>query len=228
MSASDGLRLAGETRAWLEQQGFMPQDEALWVEALTHGSLDSGVDYDRLEFLGDRVLGLCIAEWLYQRRIATEGRMSQRLNTLVSRETCARIAQRIGLADHILMGRQARDDGGAQSTNILGDVMEALLGASLVERGFDATREVVRDLWVSDVEGSAGETKHPKSALQEWAAGNKRSVPHYEVIERNGPDHAASFTVRVSINKVGEAQATAPSKQAAEKLAAKTFMEKFA
>src|SRR3546814_8518925 len=69
--------------------------------------------------------------------------------------------------------------------------MEALLGASLVERGFDATREVVRDMWTSDVEGSAGETKHPKSALQEWAAGNKRSVPHYEVIERNGPDHAA-------------------------------------
>jgi len=228
VTAVEVLRLAPDTRAWLDDLGFAPSDEALWVEALTHGSLDAGVDYDRLEFLGDRVLGLCIAEWLYERRIATEGRMSQRLNTLVSRETCARIALRIGLPDHILMGRQARDDGGAQSTNILGDVMEALLGASQVEHGFDATRNVVRDLWASKVEGSAGETKHPKSALQEWAAGNKRAVPQYDVIERSGPDHAASFTVRVSVHKVGEAQATASSKQAAEKLAAKAFMEKFA
>jgi len=90
VSAPDEIRLTSETRSWLEALGFAPQDEALWVEALTHGSLDSGVDYDRLEFLGDRVLGLSIAEWLFERRIATEGRMSQRLNTLVSRETCAR------------------------------------------------------------------------------------------------------------------------------------------
>src|SRR3546814_10765930 len=95
VTGPDGLRLAPETRVWLDDLGFAPQDDALWVEALTHGSLDSGVDYDRLEFLGDRVLGLCIADWVYELRIAIQGRMSQRLHTLVSRESLDRKRTRL-------------------------------------------------------------------------------------------------------------------------------------
>ncbi len=223
------------TREWLSSQGFHVIDDSKWLEALTHGSFNGGSgsssapepDYQRLEFLGDRVLGLSVAEWLYGHGTFPEGKLSQRLNALVSGATCARIARDIGLPDHIRLGKQAREDGGADSDNILGDVMEALIGASFIENGFDQTRDLVHRLWNTEFSGDAGKAKHPKSALQEWAAGNRRSMPNYEVIERTGPDHAASFTVRVSIHSVGEAEGIASNKGAAEKRAAKAFLEKF-
>ena len=219
--------LTGETRSWLERLGFTVADEALWVEALTHGSTGAARDYQRLEFLGDRVLGLSIAEQLYRRNGGSEGELAQRLNALVSRQACAAIARAIGAAEQVLLGKQARDDGAADSDNVLGDIMESLLGANFVEAGFDATRDVVVKLWQPAIEGRAGRAKHPKSALQEWAAGNRRRAPDYEVIERSGPDHAAKFTVRVSVKNVGEVTATAGSKQEAETEAARLFMEKF-
>ena len=221
-------QLAPETIKWLKDLGFAPTDHDLWLAALTHGSHDGDVDYERLEFLGDRVLGLCVAEWLYRHNDAPEGKLSQRLNALVSRETCARIARRIGLAEHIRMGKQAREDGGTESVNILGDVVEALLGAGFLDNGFDPIQALVQSLWLEEFEAGTGAIKHPKSALQEWAAGNRRKQPVYELIDRSGPDHAAKFTVRVSVYKVGEAEGVATSKQEAEKLAAKKFMEQFA
>ena len=218
----------GESRKWLEGLGFAVEDEALWIEALTHGSAGSDKDYQRLEFLGDRVLGLAIAEWLYRREDgSSEGELAQRLNALVSRASCAEIARAIGLPRHLRTGKQARDDGAHDSDNVLGDVMEALLGANFLESSFSATREIVRDLWGEAMSGEAGRSKHPKSALQEWAAGSRRKPPEYRVLERSGPDHAAQFTVRVKVANVGEAEATAGSKQDAETEAARRFMERF-
>lgn len=220
--------LARETHEFLTAlAGRPPVDEPLWLEALTHGSTGAERDYQRLEFLGDRVLGMVVAEWLYKLEDGNEGRLSQRLNALVSRTTCARVAREIGLAPHMLLGKQARDDGGQDSDNILGDVMEALIGASFVTLGFDATRDMVRRLWASHVGGKTGKAKHPKSALQEWAAGNRRKMPEYRLVERSGPDHAARFTVAVSIKGVGEAEATASSMREAETQAAAAFMERF-
>ncbi|MBD2842088.1 ribonuclease III [Erythrobacter rubeus] len=225
--------LEPETREWLKANGFSVRTDAPWVEALTHGSYNGGAarvnerDYQRLEFLGDRVLGLSVASWLYSAGDAPEGRLSQRLNALVSGATCARIAQAIGLPDHVRLGKQAREDGGAESANILGDVMEALIGASFIENGYDATRDCVYRLWESELDGDSGKAKHPKSALQEWAAGNRRAMPQYDIIDRSGPDHAARFTVRVSIHNVGEAQGVATSKGEAEKRAAKAFLEEY-
>lgn len=217
-----------ETRGWLEGLGFSVGDEALWLEALTHGSTGEERDYDRLEFLGDRVLGLSIAEWLFKNDPhASEGQLAQRLNALVARAMCAEVARTIGAADHVRLGKQARDDGAADSDNVLGDITEALLGASYFEAGFAATRDIVHRLWHPAFEGRAGKSKHPKSALQEWAAGNQRKPPEYEVVDRSGPDHAARFTVRVSVHKVGSVEATASSKQDAETAAAKLFMEQF-
>lgn len=217
----------GESRAWLDKLGFAVDDEALWLEALTHGSAGAERDYQRLEFLGDRVLGLAIAEWLYRREDGAEGELAQRLNALVSRASCAKIARAIGLPEHVRIGKQARDDGAQHSENVLGDVIEALLGANFLESSFSATREIIRDLWADAMSGGAGRSKHPKSALQEWAAGNRRKPPEYHVIDRSGPDHAARFTVRVKVHNVGEAEATAGSKQDAETEAARLFMEKF-
>ncbi|MGE3692643.1 MAG: ribonuclease III [Novosphingobium sp.] len=201
--------------------------EELWLEALTHGSTGHERNYERLEFLGDRVLGLCIAEWLYELGTGDEGKLSQRLNALVTRAMCARIGREIGLGDHVRLGKQASDDGARDSDNVLGDVMEALIGASFVTLGFAAARAIVRRLWAEAIQGEAGQAKHPKSALQEWAAGNRRKSPQYRLVDRSGPDHAARFTVSVSVNGVGEAQGEGSSKQDAETAAAEQFLKNF-
>ncbi len=220
--------LSEDTRAFLARIiGREPDDEALWLEALTHGSTGHARNYERLEFLGDRVLGLAIAEWLHELGTGDEGKLSQRLNALVSRTTCAAVARKIGLGAHMQLGKQAREDGGQDSDNILGDVMEALLGASFLEQGFERTRAIVRRLWADAVTGQTGQRKHPKSALQEWAAGNRRKTPEYRLVDRSGPDHAARFTVAVEIKGVGEAEATGTSKQEAETLAAEEFLKRF-
>lgn len=220
--------LDAQTRAFLTQHaGYEPVDEALWLGALTHGSTGEKRNYERLEFLGDRVLGLSVAEWLFRGSDEAEGRLSQRLNALVSRTTCAMIAREIGLGPHMRLGKQARDDGGEDSENILGDVMEAIIGACFTERGFETARDMVLGLWGDTLQGKTGKRKHPKSALQEWTAGNRRRMPEYKLVDRSGPDHAARFTVEVSVHNVGSAQATANSKQDAETGAAEEFMRKF-
>ncbi len=237
MTTNPDAALPEETRQWLGDNGFVAGDQDLWLRALTHGSFNGTVsarhpqgaagDYQRLEFLGDRVLGLAVAGWLYRAGDAPEGKLSQRLNALVSRVTCARIARSIGLPDHIRLGKQAREDGGADSDNILGDVMEALIGACFVDHGYDRAQEIVYRLWAKELEGNAGKAKHPKSALQEWAAHERRTMPSYEVVERSGPDHAMQFTVQVTIPSIGSARGTASSKGEAEKRAAKAFLEEF-
>jgi ribonuclease-3 len=203
------------------------RDEALWHEALTHGSLGEARDYQRLEFLGDRVLGLAIAQWLHVDAASSEGKLSQRLNALVSRETCADVARRLGIAPHIRLGKQARDDGAGDSDNVLGDVIEALIGALFIECSYDAARDFVRTAWAGPMAGGAGQRKHPKAALQEWAAGNRRKPPVYALLAREGPDHAATFTVRVTVHGVGEADGTGSSKRDAETAAAAQFMQEY-
>lgn len=223
------MTLSGETKSFIDQYaGCPPRNQDLWREALTHGSTGLERNYERLEFLGDRVLGLAIAEWLFQTSEEAEGKLSQRLNALVSRATCARVARAIGLGPYMVLGKQAREDGGLNSDNILGDVMEALIGACFVENGFEQARAMVHKLWSEEVGGKAGQHKHPKSALQEWTVGNKRKLPEYSLVDRSGPDHALRFTVKVEIKGVGEAQATSSSKQDAETLAAEEFLRKYA
>ncbi len=226
--APAGTTLGEDTHAFLSRlAGQAPVDEGLWLEALTHGSTGHQRNYERLEFLGDRVLGLVIAEWLHDLVKGDEGKLSQRLNALVSRTMCAEVAREIVLGPHIQLGKQARDDGARDSDNILGDVMEALIGACFVTQGYDAARKMVRRLWGEAVTGQAGSTKHPKSALQEWAATNKRKTPQYRVLDRSGPDHAARFTVAVSVYGIGESEGSGSSKQDAETAAAAAFLGEF-
>jgi ribonuclease-3 len=222
------VELPSETEAFIAAlTGAPPERPELWHDALTHGSMGETRDYQRLEFLGDRVLGLAIAEWLHEHSEAAEGKLSQRLNALVSRETCAEVARALGVGPHIRLGKQARSDGAGQSDNVLGDAMESLIGALFIERGFEAARSFVRTAWAAPMAGGAGQRKHPKAALQEWAAGNRRKPPVYAVVARDGPDHAARFTVRVSVGGVGDADAAGSSKQEAETNAAQAFMARF-
>ena len=223
-----GATLTDEARALVTAlAGVPPRDDALWIEAITHGSTGEPRKYERLEFLGDRVLGLVIGEWLFEGGEQREGLLSQRLNALVSGATCAAVARENDIGPHLRLGKQARDDGGQDSDNILGDVTEALIGACFVERGWDGARAMVRRLWASRVAGASGQRKHPKSALQEWAAGNRRRSPEYRVVDRSGPDHAARFTVAVAVHGVGEAEASGSSKQDAETAAAAAFMRQY-
>ncbi len=215
-----------EQEAWLaELLPEPPKDIALYHRALTHGSTGQA-DYQRLEFLGDRILGLVIADMLYHRyKDEAEGRLSHRLNALVSGVTCAEIARQIGLPPYIRLGKQARDDGAQQSDNVLGDVMEAVIGALYIDHGLNAARELIEQLWGPLLETANGAPKHPKSELQEWCAANGRKVPEYVITKKEGPPHAMRFEITVTVKGFAPVTATANSKQAAETGAALAFLE---
>lgn len=200
--------------------GHDPKDMALFERALTHSSVGKE-SYERLEYLGDRVVGLVIARWLYEKfDKEPEGKLSRRYNVLVSRETCAEIGRALGLPARIKLGKQAREDNANQSDNVVGDVVEALMGALLLDGGIDKADAFIRRTWAPFVESQGRAPKHPKSALQELAAARNWATPEYEVARKSGAHHAPRFTVRVAIKNVGEATAEGSSKQEAETSAA--------
>jgi ribonuclease-3 len=215
------------TRTWVaDTLGHEPRDIALFVRALTHASYGP-THYERLEFLGDRVLGVVVATWLFDLfPDEPEGKLSRRLNVIVSRESCAGIGREIGVATHMRLGKQAREDGAINSDNVLGDVVEALIGALYVEGGLPAATAFVRKAWAALVTGQAHAPKHPKSALQEWAAAHGCRAPVYTMGARTGPHHAPRFTITVSIPGRAEISAEGTSKQEAETAAAKALLEK--
>ena len=206
--------------------GHRPQDLSLFERALTHSSV--GPDsYERLEFLGDRVLGLTIARALYERYPdEPEGKLSRRYNALVARETCAEIGYDLGIPAMLRLGKQARDDRANQSENVVGDAVESLLGALLLDSGLDAAERFVLRVWEPYLAGQGRAPLHPKSALQELAAARNWKAPHYELVSRAGAHHMPVFTVRVSIRNVGEADAEGSSKQEAETAAAAELLTK--
>jgi ribonuclease III len=217
-----------ELAPWLRETfGVTVQDEALFARALTHGSTGEA-DYQRLEFLGDRVLGLVIADMLYAHfPDEPEGRLSHRLNSLVAGTTCAEVARRISVQSHLRLGKQARDDGARESDNVLGDVMEGLVGALYLDSGMDAVRAFVEKQWRPILEAALTAPKHPKSALQEWCAANNRKVPHYEVTAKEGPPHAMRFEVTVTVKGFDPVSGTGNSKQTAETAAAEAFLQAY-
>ena len=212
---------------WIETTlGHRPRDPALFERALTHSS--RGEDhYERLEFLGDRVLGLVTATWLFELfPDEPEGKLSRRLNALVSGETCADVARELGVGGQVILGKQARDDGAADSSNVLGDTIEALIGALYLEAGLEGATRFIRRGWGDRVSTHDKAPKHPKSRLQEWAAANDKRAPAYRLAARTGPHHAPKFVVEVEIAGVGSASAEGCSKQEAETAAAETLLEK--
>ncbi len=215
--------------AWVEATlGVRPQDLALYERALTHSSY-AGPTYERMEFLGDRVLGLAIAHWLYELYPDDpEGKLSTRLNALVARTTCAAVGRAIGLQSRMRLGKQALDDGAYDSDNVIGDVVEALIGALYLDAGEAAAQEFIRLNWIDHLDGQRSAPRHPKTELQEWAAANRRKPPLYEVVERTGPDHAPLFKVRVSVGSAGAGEADGRTKQEAESAAAAALLEKLA
>jgi len=217
--------MSAEVAAFVRDRlGHEPSDLRLFELALTHSSVGKD-SYERLEFLGDRVLGTVIARALYERYPnEPEGNLSKRYNGLVDRETCAENGREIGVPELVRLGRQAREDGASQSENVVGDVVEALIGALFLDGGLEAAQRFILTLWEPDIAVQRRAPQHPKSALQELAAARELRAPAYEVVSRTGAHHAPKFTVRVSVPKHGEATAEGSSKQEAETAAAAALL----
>ena len=185
--------------------------------------------YERLEFLGDRVLGLVVAELLWRRfENEPEGHLTRRLTHLVRREALARVANAIGLRNHLVLSRAEAAAGAAANPGILADVCEALIAAVYLDGGFEAASTFVRRFWEPLIDEMEGPPRDPKTALQEWAQARGLALPAYELVETSGPDHAPLFTVAASVAGRDRATATASSKRIAEARAAAILLERLA
>lgn len=209
--------------------GAKLRNEALLTQALTHASMRTAkgprTDNERLEFIGDRVLGLVIAELLIEMHpTASEGDLARRFNRLVRGETCARVAREIDLGQHLILSESESESGGRDKETILADAMEAVLGAVFLDSGFVKARAVVRKLWESQAADRPHVAVDPKSALQEWAQGQGLALPEYVEVARRGPDHAPLFTSEVRITGRAPARGEGSSKRAAEQAAATALL----
>ena len=208
-----------------DRLGHVPKEVELFERALTHASA-SRDSYDRLEFLGDRILGVTIARLLYERfPREPEGQLSKRLNALVARETCAEVGRDIGVPGLIRLGKQARADGASDSENVVGDVVEALIGALMIDGGLATAEKFVLSYWTPLLDRQGRAPQHPKAALQELAAARGHKAPAYEIVGRTGAHHAPRFTVRVTVKGLGEAEGEGSSKQEAETAAATALLD---
>ncbi len=210
--------------------GYKFADPELLNRALTHSSAIAPArrvsqSYQRLEFLGDRVLGLVVADMLYRKLPkATEGDLSRALNALVRKETCAAVARDLELGPDLNLGDSEARTGGADKDAILGDVMESVIGAVYIDGGLAPAYELVERLFSAHVNHSGNERADAKTTLQEWAQGRGLEPPAYIEIGRTGPDHAPEFTIAVKLNGFSELTATGPSKKLAEHKAAEAFL----
>ena len=213
--------------------GYKFKSPALLEQALTHSSVRGidakRADNERLEFIGDRVLGLAIAESLHHAHAsASEGDTARRYNVLVKGETCARMARKIELGQHLILSASETENGGRDKDNILADAIEAILGAIFLDGGFLKARDVIMRVWgVSEGPQPASVVAaDPKSALQEWAQGRGLPLPSYVPLERTGPDHAPQFRTQVRVNGLPPTDGSGPSKRAAEQAAASAMLAK--
>jgi len=201
----------------------------LLLRAVTHASIGTATrpDNQRLEFLGDRVLGLVMAEALLSAdEGAREGQLAPRFNALVRKETCADVAREVGLGDVLKLGRSEMLTGGRRKEALLGDAMEAVIAAVYQDAGFEAAKALVLRLWGGRIAAVEPDARDAKTSLQEWAQARGMPPPSYEEAGRSGPDHAPQFVVRVTVASGETAEATAGSKRVAEQAAARALLER--
>ena len=209
--------------------GYRFRDPDLAALALTHLSAQAaGRSYQRLEFLGDRVLGLVIADQLYSSfPQASEGELSMRLAKLVRRETCAEIAAEWDVGPHVVLGLGEARGGGRKKAAILSDVCELLIGAVYVDGGLEAVRALILRSWGERLTLDAEPARDAKTAMQEWAQARSLAAPRYEEVARSGPAHAPHFVMRVVLPGYDPETGEASSKRAAEQAAAQAFLDRW-
>ena len=208
--------------------GHRFSDPSLLEQALTHRSVESPgrQDYERLEFLGDRVLALVVTEILMQSFPAErEGSLARRLAALVHQETLSEVSREIGLGAHLRLSRGEAEGGGRENDAILADACEAVIAAIYRDGGLEAARQFIERHWRPRVLAADAPPQDAKTALQEWAQGRGLALPSYAVVSREGPDHAPAFTVRVEIPGGTSAEGQGPTKRVAEQIAARRALE---
>jgi len=222
------MKVSAELLAFAELLGHRFTRPELLARALTHASIASKTrpDNQRLEFLGDRVLGLVMAETLFKAdRAATEGQLAPRYNALVRKETCADIARNIGLGEVLRLGRSEMLTGGRRKETLLGDAMEAVLAAVYLDGGLEAARAVILHHWAGHLASAELDARDPKTALQEFVQARGEAPPVYDEINREGPPHAPLFTIEVRLADGMAHSATAGSKRQAEQAAARALLD---
>lgn len=200
-------------------------DDTLLSRAMTHPSAGRP-NYQRLEFLGDRILGCVIAAWLYDDLDEAEGKLSARLHQLVDSGSCAQVAITLGVPERLILDRATRAAHVAQSTNVLGDVTEALIAAIYLDAGWAAAEAFVRRAWADLIDTGSAAPENPKSRLQEVAAAKRLGAPAYAVVWKDGPDHRPNFRVSVTLRGQDPVEGIGTSKQEAEKAAATAMLER--
>ncbi len=221
------MKLSAELSAFQGRIGHEFANPALLVRAVTHASVGTPnrEDNQRLEFLGDRVLGLVMSEALLQEDTdASEGQLAPRFNALVRKETCADVAREIDLGSVLRLGRSEMLSGGRRKQALLGDAMEAVIAAVYKDAGFTAARDVVLRLWGKRIGQVEADARDAKTALQEWAQARGMKPPKYIELSRDGPDHAPVFTIAARLENGDQAHATAGSKRQAEQAAAQALL----
>lgn len=209
--------------------GYDFKDKSLLVRALTHSSYGDGkrkyAHFERLEFLGDRVLNLMTAEALFQAKDLDEGQMARKLNSLVRKETCADVARNIDLGQALFLSASEDKQGGRNKTSILGDACEALIAALYIDGGMTAAQTFFELFWMDKVSGTLSQSlKDPKTVLQELSVIRGMGTPRYQLVKREGPDHNPHFHVEVSLETGAKALGQGHSKKHAERDAAKSLI----
>lgn len=222
------MKLSAELSAFEKRLGHKFASPALLVEAVTHASMSTPArsDNQRLEFLGDRVLGLVMAEALLGEDTgASEGQLAPRFNAMVRKEACADVAIQIDLGAVLRLGRSEMLSGGRRKTALLGDAMEAVIAAVYKDGGFDTARDLILRLWGNRIKAVDADARDAKTMLQEWAQARGFKPPEYALVNRSGPDHAPVFEIRAHLQTGAHASATAGSKRQAEQAAAKALLD---
>ncbi|MCW5750138.1 MAG: ribonuclease III [Alphaproteobacteria bacterium] len=217
--------MSGELSELEARIGYRFRDRTLLEEALTHPSIEAnqreGGDYDRLEFLGDRVIGLVVATELWRRHEdARAGELALRYNAIVRRESLAEAAARIGLGEHVRLSRAERGAGGAEKPAVLADALEALVGAIYIDGGLEQAHRLVAELVGAQLASTGGGRKDAKTALQELTHAQGFAMPSYSTLRQTGPAHEPCFQVRVEVEGQGAAEGSGRSKREAEQAAA--------
>lgn len=231
--AKDKAKAAADANAALEARiGHSFADPNLLMQAITHVSAlksgrKRGDSYQRLEFLGDHVLGLVVSDMLYHAfPNADEGELSKRLAELVRKESCADVAKSLGLLDDIKLGSVGSSADARLRKSILGDICEAVIGAIFLDGGHVAADEFVKRNWTERMHKPRRPLRDPKTVLQEWAQGKGLPTPVYREVERTGPHHDPQFRVAVDLPGLAPAEGIGGSKRAAEKVAASVMIER--
>lgn len=222
------MKLSIDMRRFEDRLGHTFAKPALLIEAVTHASMATPgrEDNQRLEFLGDRVLGLVMSEALLAADVsASEGQLAPRFNALVRKEACAAVAEQIDLGAVLRMGRSEMLSGGRRKKALLGDAMEAVIAAVYLDAGFDTARHVIMTLWGDRVTSVDADARDAKTTLQEWAQARGLPPPTYELTGRSGPDHAPIFEITAKLDSGQASKASAGSKRQAEQAAASAMLE---